>query len=84
MLLSALGFLAKASLVAMAVLTMPLRIGAMATFAAVFGGLVAVNYGLGLLGNWLGAGWREILQGSFGLVTIVGGAKDWCKGAGKR
>jgi hypothetical protein len=41
----------------------------------VFGGFMAVNYGLGLLGDRAGAGWRDILQGGFGLVGIIGGAK---------
>jgi uncharacterized Zn-binding protein involved in type VI secretion len=72
--MSALGFLAKASLIAMAILTIPLGIGAVAMFAAVFGGFMAVNYGLGVLGDKMGPGWKDILQGGFGLSAIVGGA----------
>jgi hypothetical protein len=74
MLLSGLAFTAKASLLAMAVLTIPLGGGAMATFAAVFGGFTAVNYGLGRLGNQIGPGWSDILQGGFGLTAILGGS----------
>lgn len=75
MLLSVLGFVAKASLIAMAVLAIPLGVGAIATIAAVFGGFMAVNYGLGVVGDHLPPGWRDILQGGFGVAAIVGGAK---------
>jgi uncharacterized Zn-binding protein involved in type VI secretion len=75
MMMSVLGFLAKASLIAIAIMTIPLGIGAMATFAAIFGGFMAVNYGLGVLGDKIGPGWKDMLQGGFGLAAIVGGAK---------
>jgi uncharacterized Zn-binding protein involved in type VI secretion len=73
MLLSVLGFLATASLIAVALLSFPLGFAGM--FFLGFGGFIAVNWGLGFLGDRLGAGWRDILQGGFGLVAIVGGAK---------
>src|ERR1039458_717911 len=79
MLLSALGFIATASLIAIGLLTIPLGIGAVVTFGAVLGGFWAVNYGLGALGDRIGPGWRDIFQGGFGLASIVGGAKAGAK-----
>ena len=83
LLLSGLGFVAKASLIAMSLLTIPLGVGAMATFAVVFGGFAAVNYGLGRLGNQIGPGWGDILQGGFGLAAILGGSVLGAKALGK-
>jgi uncharacterized Zn-binding protein involved in type VI secretion len=73
--LSLLGFLAKASLVAAFLLTIPLGLGAVAMFGVFVGGFMAVNYGLGLLGDRLPSGWRDILQGGFALVATIGGSK---------
>ena len=58
----------------MALLTIPFGVGAMATFAAVLGGFVVLNYGLGVLGDRLPPGWTDILQGSSGLLAISLGA----------
>ncbi len=69
------GNILKASLLAAGLITFLMGGEALLGFAALFGGFTVVNGALGMLGNAIGPGWSDILQGTFGLTAIVAGAK---------
>ena len=67
--------LMKVSLLAMAGITALAGIGPLLVFGLTVGAFYVANETLGMLGDQLGPGWRDILQGGFGLGTLFLGAK---------
>ena len=70
------GTMLKTSLIAAGVLTFFMGGEAILTFAVVFGGFYVANEALGAIGDKIGPGWGNILQGGFGLAAIVGGGAE--------
>jgi len=67
------GTVLKVSLIAAGVITLFMGGEAILMFAVMFGGFYVADEALGSLGDMIGPGWRDILQGGFGLAAIVGG-----------
>jgi RHS repeat-associated protein len=70
------GSLLQASLIAAGVITFLMGGEAFLGFATMFVGFSAVNEGMGMLGDAIGPGWRDILQGGTGLLAIAAGGKQ--------
>jgi uncharacterized Zn-binding protein involved in type VI secretion len=68
-----LTYLLYGSLAAAFLLTIPFGAAAVGKFLLVLAGGIAVFEGLGYLGDLIGPGWRDILQGAVGLGAVIGG-----------
>jgi len=69
------GTMLKVSLFAAGVITLFMGGEAILMFGVMLGGFYVANEALGSLGDMIGPGWRDMLQGGFGLATVAAGAK---------